>query len=143
MSDVAGQSVMTAVRLGLKAGDTVGEAGYDDDVDHDLRDAVADLVGSDLLDEDADDVLDAVLIGGLPSREARDDSVLDCVLESVPALRHPLAFGARVARRDDAWGRTAVPNFTSHRAVHKVLPQGTRTSPRAWPNTSKGRDTGE
>jgi Protein of unknown function (DUF3052) len=62
VSDVAGRSVSIAARLGLKDGDTVGEVGYDDDVDHELRDAIADLVGSDLLDEDADDVLDAVLL---------------------------------------------------------------------------------
>ena len=62
MSDVAGQSATTAARLGLSAGNTVGESGYDDDVDHDLRDAIADLIDSDLLDEDADEVLDAVLL---------------------------------------------------------------------------------
>ena len=62
VSDVAGQSATTAARLGLSAGNTVGEAGYDDDVDHDLRDAIADLIESDLLDDDADEVLDAVLL---------------------------------------------------------------------------------
>jgi hypothetical protein len=62
VSDVAGRSVSIAARLGLKDGDTVGEAGYDDDVDHDLRNAIGDIIGSELLDEDADDVLDAVLL---------------------------------------------------------------------------------
>jgi hypothetical protein len=56
VSDVAGQTVTTAARLGLKAGNTVGESGYDDDVDHDLRDAIADLIESELLDDDADEV---------------------------------------------------------------------------------------
>ena len=82
MSDVAGRSVNTAARLGLKAGDTVGEAGYDDDVDHDLRDAIADLIESDLLDEDADDVLDAVLLWW---REG-DGDLTDALINAIPLL---------------------------------------------------------
>ena len=82
MSDVAGRSVSTAARLGLKAGDTVGEAGYDFDVDHDLRDAIADLVGSDLLDEDADDVLDAVLLWW---REG-DGDLTDALVDEIQLL---------------------------------------------------------
>ncbi len=66
MSEVSGRAQGSlengvAVRLGLKAGDVVGEIGYDDDVDEDLRDAVEAIIGSELLDEDADDVLDAVV----------------------------------------------------------------------------------
>jgi len=82
VSDVAGRSVSTAARLGLKAGDTVGEAGYDDDVDHDLRDAIADLIDSDLLEEDADDVLDAVLLWW---REG-DGDLTDALINAIPLL---------------------------------------------------------
>jgi hypothetical protein len=39
----------------------VMEMGYDDDVDHDLRDALTDRCG-DLVDEDTDEVVDAVLL---------------------------------------------------------------------------------
>lgn len=59
----AGQAATTAAaRLGLKPGDAVGEIGYDDDVDHDLRESIISELGTDLLDEDADDVVDAVLL---------------------------------------------------------------------------------
>ena len=62
MSDVAGYAVAAAARLGLQVGDTVGESGYDDDVDHELRDAIADAIDADLLDDDSDEVLAAVLL---------------------------------------------------------------------------------
>ena len=62
VSDVSGQAASTAARLGLSAGNNVGEIGYDDDVDHDLRDVVEAITTTELLDEDADDVLDAVLL---------------------------------------------------------------------------------
>jgi hypothetical protein len=39
----------------------VMELGYDDDVDHDLRDALTDRCGE-LVDEDTDEVVDAVLL---------------------------------------------------------------------------------
>ena len=82
MSDVAGQSVTTAARLGLKAGNTVGESGYDDDVDHDLRDAIADLIESELLDDDADEVLDAVLLWWRDG----DGDLTDALINAVPLL---------------------------------------------------------
>ncbi|RIJ67821.1 DUF3052 domain-containing protein [Nakamurella silvestris] len=62
MNDVAGSAGRVVARLGLTAGNLVGEFGYDDDVDHDLRDAIEDLIGSEMLDENADDVVDAVLL---------------------------------------------------------------------------------
>src|SRR5688500_20119520 len=40
----------------------VMEMGYDEDVDHELRDALADAAESDLVDEDTDEVVDAVLV---------------------------------------------------------------------------------
>ncbi len=40
----------------------MGEVGYDDDVDEDLRQAVEAVTGTDLLGEEADEVLDAVLL---------------------------------------------------------------------------------
>jgi len=62
VSDVSGQAAATAARLGLTAGDNVGEIGYDEDVDFDLRDAVEAITTTELLDEDADEVLDSVLL---------------------------------------------------------------------------------
>jgi len=62
VSDVAEQAVATAARLGVTADSVVAEFGYDDDVDFDLRDAIEDLTHNELLDEDSDEVLDAVLL---------------------------------------------------------------------------------
>jgi hypothetical protein len=51
-----------ARRLGFQPGQVVQELGYDDDVDQELREAVEDLTGNELVDEDYDDVADAVLM---------------------------------------------------------------------------------
>ncbi len=51
-----------ANRLGFQPEQVVQELGYDDDVDQELREAVEDLTGAELVDEDYDDVADAVLM---------------------------------------------------------------------------------
>ncbi|MGM1059291.1 DUF3052 domain-containing protein [Saccharothrix sp. Mg75] len=51
-----------ADRLGIEPGTVVQEIGWDEDVDDDLRAAVEERVGSDLLDEEADEVVDVVLL---------------------------------------------------------------------------------
>ncbi|HEX2357295.1 MAG TPA: DUF3052 domain-containing protein [Micromonosporaceae bacterium] len=65
MSATAGQAADgvrgLADRFGIEPGMVVMEMGYDDDVDHDLRDALTDRCG-DLVDEDTDEVVDAVLL---------------------------------------------------------------------------------
>ncbi|WP_337059536.1 DUF3052 domain-containing protein [Kineococcus sp. G2] len=48
-------------KLGFKPGHIVQEFGWDEQVDEDFRTAVEELVGSEILDEDADDVADVVL----------------------------------------------------------------------------------
>lgn len=65
MSATAGQAAegvrSPADRFGIEPGMVVMEMGYDDDVDHDLRDALIDRCGE-LVDEDTDEVVDAVLL---------------------------------------------------------------------------------
>lgn len=51
-----------AARLGFTAGQVIQEFGYGDDVDSDLRDAVEDLIGGELEDEEYDDIADGVLL---------------------------------------------------------------------------------
>jgi len=51
-----------ARRLGLQSGLTVQEMGYDDDVDEALRAGIEAVVGSELVDEDFDDVVDVVIM---------------------------------------------------------------------------------
>jgi len=79
VTEVSGQAESVAVRLGLKAGDVVGEIGYDDDVDHELRAAVERIIASDLLDEDADDVLDAVLLWWRQEDGDMTDALVDAI----------------------------------------------------------------
>jgi Protein of unknown function (DUF3052) len=51
-----------ADRLGLTEGMVVQEIGYDEDCDDALRTAIVERVGSELVDVDYDDVVDAVLL---------------------------------------------------------------------------------
>jgi hypothetical protein len=58
----AGRSSDIAGKLGVEPGMVVQELGYDSDVDDAVRDAVEDVTGEDLLDEDAQEVIDVVLL---------------------------------------------------------------------------------
>ncbi|MER5730086.1 DUF3052 domain-containing protein [Streptomyces sp. NPDC098789] len=49
-------------RLGFESEQVVQEIGYDDDVDQEFREAIEDHIGGDLVDEEYDDVADAVLL---------------------------------------------------------------------------------
>lgn len=61
MSDAVSANVEPAKKLGFKENDLIQELGYDDDVDYELRDAIEDLIGSELLTEEDHDVVDAVI----------------------------------------------------------------------------------
>ncbi|GAB2676786.1 DUF3052 domain-containing protein [Thalassiella azotivora] len=71
-----------ATRLGFTPGQLVQEFGYDDDVDQDLRDAIEDVTGEELLDEDAQDVVDAVVLWW---RE-EDGDLVDGLQDVIPSL---------------------------------------------------------
>ena len=51
-----------AEKLGIESGMVVAEFGWGEDVDQDVRDAIEEAIDSDMLDEDAEDVLDVVLL---------------------------------------------------------------------------------
>jgi hypothetical protein len=69
-------------KLGFKSGQLVQEFGWDEQVDEDFREAVEDLVGSELLDEDADDVADVVLCW---YREG-DGDLVDALVDAISNL---------------------------------------------------------
>ena len=71
-----------ASRLGFEPGQVVQEFGYDDDVDHELRASVEDLTGAELVDEDSDEVVDAVLLWW---RE-EDGDLVDALVDVLGAL---------------------------------------------------------
>lgn len=82
MDVTAGSTGVGAVvgRLGLTSGDVVGEMGYDDDVDHELREAVEQLTGESLVDLDdsgAGEVVDAVLLWWREDDGDLTDSLVD------------------------------------------------------------------
>lgn len=79
VSDMSGKTASAASRLGLRAGSVVGEIGYDDDVDQDLREGIAAITGSELLDEDAEDVLDAVLLWWRDDDGDLTDALVDAI----------------------------------------------------------------
>ena len=68
-----------ASRLGLQPGLSVQELGYDDDVDDNLRAAIEDVVGGELLDEDFDDVVDVVLMWWREDDGDLADGLLDAI----------------------------------------------------------------
>ena len=57
-----GQGGAGAARLGFSAGQVIQELGYGDDVDQELRQAVEEIVGGELVDEEYDDIVDGVIL---------------------------------------------------------------------------------
>lgn len=83
----AGSTELEAVvgRLGLESGNVVGETGYDEDVDHDLRDAIAELTGEELVDLD-DSAAGEVVDGGLIWWRLDDGDLTDALVDSLTLL---------------------------------------------------------
>jgi hypothetical protein len=71
-----------ADRLGIEPGMVVQELGWDEDVDDGLRAAIEEQIGSDLVDEDADEVVDVVLLWW---RED-DGDLVDTLMDAISPL---------------------------------------------------------
>lgn len=71
-----------ALRLGFDAGLTVQELGWDDDVDEALRAGIISVVGSELVDDQHEDVVDVVLLW------FRDDDgdIVDALVDAIGPL---------------------------------------------------------
>lgn len=81
MSATAGQAQSErslADRLGFKPGQVVQEIAFDDDVDEQLRAAVVERTGSELVDEEFDGVVDAVILWW---RSDEEDDLSDALLD--------------------------------------------------------------
>jgi Protein of unknown function (DUF3052) len=61
-ADDAGRASDIAGKLGVEPGMVVQELGWDEDVDEVVRDAVEERAGDELLEEDADEVIDLVIM---------------------------------------------------------------------------------
>jgi len=71
-----------AERLGIQPGQVVQELGYDEDADEELRSAVVARSGSELLDEESDEVVDVVLLWW---RED-DGDLVDALMDAIGPL---------------------------------------------------------
>jgi len=71
-----------ADKLGVGPGAVVQEMGWDDDCDEDLRRIVTERTGQDLVDEDYDDVVDAVMMWW---REG-DGDLVDALVDALAPL---------------------------------------------------------
>ena len=77
-------SATPAARLGIKPGMVVQELGWDEDVDEDLRDSIVEACGSDMVDEDTDEVADVVVLWW---RED-DGDLVDALVDAIASLAH-------------------------------------------------------
>lgn len=71
-----------AERLGIEPGRVVQEIGWDEDVDDGVRADIEEHIGGDLLDEDADEVVDVVLLWW---RE-EDGDLVDALMDAISPL---------------------------------------------------------
>ncbi len=78
----AGRTSDIAGKLGVEPGMVVQELGWDSDVDEAVRDAVEERAGDELLDEDADEVIDLVLMWW---REG-DGDLVDALIDAIGPL---------------------------------------------------------
>ncbi|MEO6700983.1 MAG: DUF3052 domain-containing protein [Jatrophihabitantaceae bacterium] len=69
-------------RLGIEHGMVVQELGYDDDVDHDLREAIEDRLDDEMVDEDSDEVVEVVLLWF----RADDGDLVDALVDAIAPL---------------------------------------------------------
>ena len=79
---VSSQALERATRLSFTAGQIVQEIGYDTDCDADLREAIVEIIGSDLVDIDFDEVVDAALLW---FRE-EDGDLTDALVDAISPL---------------------------------------------------------
>ena len=78
----AGRGSDIAGKLGVEPGMVVQEIGWDDDVDEAVREAVEERCGDELLDDDADEVVDVVLLWW---RE-NDGDLVDALINAIGPL---------------------------------------------------------
>jgi hypothetical protein len=71
-----------AEKLGFTAGQVVQEIGYDDDVDEDLRHAIVEVTGNEMVGDDYDDVVDTAVLWW---RED-DGDLVDALVDALTSL---------------------------------------------------------
>lgn len=81
-TESSGAGDANADKLGFTKGLVVQELGWDEDTDDDLRIAIEDAIDAEMLDEDADDVIDVVVLWW------RDDDgdLVDALMDAITPL---------------------------------------------------------
>ncbi len=77
-----GRHPVPASRMGFRTGQTVQELGWDEDCDDDLRASLEEVTGTALVDEDYDDVVDAVLLWWRDG----DGDLVDTLVDALTSL---------------------------------------------------------
>ncbi|MEU8823499.1 DUF3052 domain-containing protein [Streptomyces sp. NPDC048636] len=78
-ADHAEERTNLAARLGFQPGQVVQEIGYDDDVDQELREVIEEITGQELVDEEYDDVADAVVLWFREDDGDLTDALVDAI----------------------------------------------------------------
>lgn len=76
------QATERVSRLGLELGLTVQEIGFDEDVDAAFRSGIETVIGTELVDEDFDDVVDVVLMWW----RDEDGDLVDALVDAIAPL---------------------------------------------------------
>lgn len=69
-------------KLGFTSGMVVQEVGWDEDTDDDLRADIEDAIGEEMVDEDADDVIDVVVLWWRDG----DGDLVDALMDAITPL---------------------------------------------------------
>ncbi|MGP4915807.1 DUF3052 domain-containing protein [Brachybacterium tyrofermentans] len=80
----APSSSSPAEALAFSSGQIVQEFGYDDDVDLDLRDAIEDVLGDELEDEDCQEIVDGVIMWWREGDGDLTDAMVDTLTTLAP-----------------------------------------------------------
>jgi hypothetical protein len=81
-STAGGAAAGLAGRFGFQPGMVVQELGWDDDIDDDIRSAIESITGSEMVDGDHGDVVDAVVLWW----RAEDGDLVDGLVDSLTDL---------------------------------------------------------
>ena len=101
----------TPDRLGIQKDQVVQELGWDDDTDDDIRADIEDACGGELLDEDADEVIDVVLLWW------RDDDgdLVDRLMDAITPLADDGVIWVLTPKTGQAGPRACPPRSPSRR----------------------------
>lgn len=78
-ADHAEERTNPAARLGFQPGQVVQELGYDDDTEQELREGIEAITGTELVDEEYDDLADAVVLWFREEDGDLTDALVDAI----------------------------------------------------------------